>query len=100
MDPNPRPHPVITRIDHHDFRKALGPGEFERLEVHGAEFQPGAGVHLSDDRTGDWTPHPKDVTALSHSRIVVERATHGAVPSGGEAGPVGATLRVTVTCPN
>jgi hypothetical protein len=82
MDPNPRPHPVITRIDHHDFREALGPGEFARPEVHGAEFQPGAGVRLGDDRTGEWTTHPGDVTVLSPSRIVVERAVHRAVPGG------------------
>jgi hypothetical protein len=105
MDPNPRPHPVITRIDRHDFKKALESGEFEKLEVHGADFRPGAGVHLSDDRTGDWKTHPKDVTVLSHSRIVVGRAAHGPVPAGdgpggGETRPVGATLRVTVTCPN
>jgi hypothetical protein len=53
MDPNPRPHPSITGLDHHDFRKRLGPDGFETLEVRGAEFQPGAGVHLSDDRTGE-----------------------------------------------
>jgi hypothetical protein len=105
MDPNPRPHRTISRIDHHDFKNALGPGEFERLEVHGAEFQPGAGVQLSDDRTDDWKTHPKDVTVLSQSRIVVERAAHGAVPAGDgpgreETGPVAAALRVTVTCPN
>jgi len=40
---------------------------------------------------------------VSHSRITVERATHADVPAGGssgERGPVAATLRVTVTCPN
>jgi hypothetical protein len=105
MDPNPRPHPIITGLDHHDFRKRLGPDGFETLEVRGGSFQPGAGVHLSDDRTGDWATHPKDVTVISQSRIVVERATHGDVPEEGGSGeggpgPVAATLRVTVTCPN
>ena len=103
MDPNPRPHPSIAGLDHHDFRKRLGPEGFETLEIAGAEFEPGAGVHLNDDRTGDWTTHPKDVTVASHSRIIVERATHADVPAGGpsgESGPVAATLRVTVTCPN
>jgi hypothetical protein len=104
MDPNPRPHPSITGLARHDFKKRLGPDEFERLEILGREFQPGAGVHLSDDRTGEWTTHPKDVTVLSHARIVVERATHGDLPAGGPGeggtGPVAATLRVTVTCPN
>jgi hypothetical protein len=103
MDPNPSPHPSIAGLDHHDFRKCLGPDAFETLEVRGAEFQPGAGVHLSDDRTGQWTTHPKDVTVVSPSRFVVERATHADVPAGGasgERGPVAATLRVTVTCPN
>jgi hypothetical protein len=40
---------------------------------------------------------------ISHSRITVERATHADVPAwgpSGERGPVAATLRVTVTCPN
>src|SRR4051794_28091900 len=103
MDPNPRPHPSITGLGHHDFRKRSGPDGFETLEVRGAEFQPGAGVHLSDDVTGEWRTHPKDVTVVSHSRITVERATHADVPVGGpsgERGPVAATLRVTVTCPN
>jgi len=104
MDPNPRPHPSITGLGRHDFRKRLGPGESETLEIHGREFQPGAGVHLSDDRTGDWTTHPKDVTVLSHSRILVERAAHGDLAAGGGPdeggpGPVAATLRVVVTCP-
>jgi len=104
MDPNPRPHPTVNNLARHDFKKRLGPDEFERFEIQGREFQPGAGVHLSDDRTGDWTTHPKDVTVISHSRILVERATHGSLPEGdpggGEIGPVAATLRVTVTCPN
>src|SRR4051812_38232363 len=101
MDPNPAPHPRITKLGRHDFKKRLGPGEAETLEILGREFQPGAGVHLSDDRTGEWTTHPKDVTVTSHSRIVVERATHRDVPSVGEdePGPVGATLRIIVTCP-
>jgi len=102
MDPNSGTHPSITGLDHHDFRKRLGPDGFETLEVHGAEFQPGAGVRLSDDRTGQWTTHPKDVTVVSHSRFTVERATHADVPAegpSGETGPVAATLRVTVTCP-
>jgi len=96
------PHPSIDRLGRHDFRKRLGPGEVETLEILGREFQPGAGVHLRDDLTGEWTTHPKDVTVTSHSRIVVERATHRDVPSegGAEAGPVAATLRVIVTCPN
>jgi hypothetical protein len=102
MDANPAPHPSITGLGRHDFKKRLGPGEAETLEILGREFQPGAGVHLSDDRTGDWMTHPKDVTVTSHSRIVVERATHRDVPSAGrdEPGPVAATLRVVVTCPN
>ena len=102
MDPNPRPHPRIKGLGRHDFKKRLGPGEAETLEILGREFQPGAGVHLSDDRTGDWFTHPKDVTVISHARIVVERATHRDVPSGSgdESDPVGATLRVMVTCPH
>jgi hypothetical protein len=102
MDPNPRPHPTIFKLGRHDFKKRLGPGEVETLEILGREFQPAAGVHLRDDRTGDWTTHPKDVTVVSHSRIVVERATHRDVPSEGsnEPGPVAATLRVVVTCPH
>jgi hypothetical protein len=76
----------------------------ETLEILGHEFQPGAGVHLRDDRTGDWTTHPKDVTVISPSRILVERAIHRDVsPRGaegeGEPRPVAATLRVTVSCP-
>jgi hypothetical protein len=84
MGPNPRPHPSIAGMDHHDFRKRLGPAGFETLQVRGAEFQPGAGVHLGDDRTGQWT-------------------THADLPAGGqsgESGPVAATPRVTFTCPN
>lgn len=81
----------------------MGPGESERLEIQGREFQPGAGIHPSDDRTGDSTIHPGDVTVLSHSRVLVERATHGDLPTGGPGeggtGPVVAMLRVTVTCP-
>jgi hypothetical protein len=102
MDTNPAPHPSIARLGRHDFRKRLGPGEAETLEILGREFQPGAGVHLRDDLTGDWTTHPRDVTVTSHSRIVVERATQRDVPSegGGESGPVAATLRVVVSCPN
>src|SRR4051812_14044095 len=102
MDPNPAPHPRITKLGRHDFKKRLGPGEAETLEILGSEFQPGAGVHLSDDRTGDWTTHPRDVTVISHSRIVVERATHRDLPpdDGGGATPVAATLRVVVTCPH
>src|SRR3954454_16136870 len=103
MDPNPRPHPSIAGVDHHDFRKRQGPDGFETLEIRGAEFQPGAGVHLSDDRTGEWATHPKDVTVVSQSRIRAERATHADLPAGGqsgESGPVAATLRVTFTCPN
>jgi hypothetical protein len=76
----------------------LGPDEFERLEIQGHEFQPGAGVHLSDDRTGGWSTPPRDVTVVSPSRVVVEKATHGEVPADG-GGPVGAILRVNVTCP-
>jgi len=93
-----RPHPHITKLSRHDFRKRLSTGEVETLEILGREFQPGAGAHFSDDRTGDWTTHPKDVTVISHSRIVVERATHRDVPSDAP-GPVAATLRVIVTCP-
>jgi hypothetical protein len=65
--------------------------------------KPSGAFPLSDDRTGDWTIHPRDVTVLSHSRILVERATHGDLPTGGPGeggtGPVAAMLRVTVTCP-
>lgn len=102
METNPTPHPSITRLGRHEFRKRLGRGEAESLEILGREFQPGAGVHLRDDRTGEWTTHPRDVTVTSHSRIVVERATHRDVPSegGDESGPVAATLQVIVTCPH
>lgn len=87
MDPNPAPHRSIARLGRHDFMKRLGPGEAETLEILGREFQPGAGVRLSDDRTGEWTTHPEDVTVVSPSRIVVERATHRDVPSGVGDGP-------------
>jgi hypothetical protein len=105
MDPNPRPHPVIIGLSRHDYKKRLGPDAFERLEILGGSFQPGAGVRLSDNRTGEWTTHAKDVTVISQSRIVVERAVHGdARPKGGPdedpTGPVPAALRVTVTCPD
>ena len=39
----PGPHPSITRLGRHDFRKRLGPGEAETLEILGREFQPGTG---------------------------------------------------------
>jgi len=106
MDLNPfipRPRPTIDGLVRHEYRKTLQPGEAEHLEILGRAFQPGAEVRLSDDRTGDWTAQPRDVTVVSPSRIVVERALHGDVPDGkaeGQGGTVPATLRVTVTCPN